>query len=210
MRKSQCALAKSSMSASVTTNSAFSETLGWGFEPQNTRLGGGCAIRATRPEHGGRQGLLGLRLSRPREPCRPVSGFCPRPGTPGEADRWDPRALQFFWRLFARGSRFAFFRPPGRLGLRRGRFLPGLRFRGSLGSGVGLGSPRFRRRGGGLGLRLLLLILLKEADRLQLRELAEVRYHAELGHEPFLVRLADVRELDFRRAVLQMDLELLA
>src|SRR5205807_2137141 len=47
----------------------FPETLGWGFEPQNTRLGGGCAIRATRPEHRGRQGLLGLRLSRPREPC---------------------------------------------------------------------------------------------------------------------------------------------
>src|SRR5205823_2554638 len=70
----------------------FPETLGWGFEPQNTRLGGGCAIRATRPEHGRRQGLLGLRLFRPLEPCCPVSGFCPRPGTPGEEDRRDPRA----------------------------------------------------------------------------------------------------------------------
>src|SRR5437660_2178784 len=76
---------KSSACASVPTLVPFLKTLGWGFEPQNTRLGGGCAIRATRPEHGGRQGLLGLRLSRPREPCRPVSGFCPRPGTPGEA-----------------------------------------------------------------------------------------------------------------------------
>src|SRR5437660_12156238 len=60
---------KSSACASVPTLVPFLETLGWGFEPQNTRLGGGCAIRATRPEHGRRQGLLGLRLSRPREPC---------------------------------------------------------------------------------------------------------------------------------------------
>src|SRR2546428_13198705 len=107
MRKSHGALVKSSMSASVTTNSAFSETLGWGFEPQNTRLGGGCAIRATRPEHGRRQGLLGLRLSRPRERCLSWRPACVLDtGIPGEADRRGPRALEFFWRLFARGSRF--------------------------------------------------------------------------------------------------------
>src|SRR5439155_21904981 len=100
-----------------------------------------------------------------------------------------------FWRIFSRGCCLALCSLPGQLGLRRSRFLPALRPRVSRGFCGVLGSLRLRRRGG-LGLRLLLIVLLNEPDSLQLGELAEVRHHAELGHEPFLVRLADVRELD--------------
>src|SRR5207247_11452046 len=43
-------------------------TLGWGFEPQITRLGGGCPIHARRPEHGddGLSRPLKLRRTAPK------------------------------------------------------------------------------------------------------------------------------------------------
>src|SRR5438445_1021789 len=53
-------------------------TLGWGFEPQITRLGGGCPFRARLPEHPRRGSEPPLMLRRAGSRTRPGCEFVPR------------------------------------------------------------------------------------------------------------------------------------
>src|SRR2546425_1125019 len=55
----------------------------------------------------------------------------------------------------------------------------------------------------------VLLVLLDEADRLEIGEFPEIGHDPEFRDEPLLVRLADVREMDFRTTALQIELELI-
>src|SRR6266581_1824703 len=126
-----------------------------------------------------------------------------------DVDRVSARRLEFLGRLLRR-PRFLFLRGlGGRFRLRRGRLPPRLLHRRRLRE-LRL---RFCRRELGRrlgGLRFFLLVLFEEPDRLELGQLPEVGDDAELRDEPLLVRLADVRQLDLRGAVLQVDLELVA
>src|SRR5437870_4048708 len=177
-------------------------TLGWGFEPQITRLGGGCPFRARLPEHLRRGPEPPLILRRADSPTKT---FVARPTREASGSE--------FFRGLLGGGKF-FFRPMLRGGFRLGRRRPLPRFLrcdfgGRLffpGRGGGLRLFRFRLR---LGFRLFLLVFFDEADRLEFRELPEIGHDPELRHEPFLVRLANVREMDFCAAALQIDLELI-
>src|SRR2546426_6240532 len=177
-------------------------TLGWGFEPQITRLGGGCPFRARLPEHLRRGPEPPLILRRADSPTKT---FVAR-------DTKEASGSEFFRGLLG-GGKF-FFRPMLRGGFRFGRRRPLPRFlRRDFGGRLffpgpreGLRLLRFRLR---LGFRLLLLVFLDEADRLEFRELPKIGHDPEFRHEPLLVRLADVREMDFRTAALQIELELI-
>src|SRR2546426_9988678 len=177
-------------------------TLGWGFEPQITRLGGGCPFRARLPEYLRRGPEPPLILRRADSPTKT---FVAR-------DTKEASGSEFFRGLLG-GGKF-FFRPMLRGGFRFGRRRPLPRFlRRDFGGRLffpgpreGLRLLRFRLR---LGFRLLLLVFLDEADRLEFRELPKIGHDPEFRHEPLLVRLADVREMDFRAPALQIELELI-
>src|SRR2546425_5539616 len=114
-------------------------TLGWGFEPQITRLGGGCPFRARLPEHLRRGPEPPLILRRADSPTKT---FVARPTREASGSE--------FFRGLLGGGKF-FFRPMLRGGVCLGRRRPLSRvFRFDLG-----GPLFFSRRGGGLRLFFL-------------------------------------------------------
>src|SRR2546422_8754751 len=91
-------------------------TLGWGFEPQITRLGGGCPFRARLPEHLRRGPEPPLILRRADSPTKT---FVARPTREASGSE--------FFRGLLGGGKF-FFRPMLRGGFRLGRRRPLPRF----------------------------------------------------------------------------------
>src|SRR3989442_2753656 len=87
-------------------------TLGWGFEPQITRLGGGCPFRARLPEHLRRGPEPPLILRRADSPTKT---FVARPTREASGSE--------FFRGLLGGGKF-FFRPMLRGGFRLGRPRP--------------------------------------------------------------------------------------
>src|SRR3989441_2224427 len=128
---------------------------------------------------------------------------------PGHVPRSpEPSGSEFFRGLF-RWRKFLFHAGlRGGFRLRRGCPLPRFLRSGSLSGWLIFPGLRGRLRSLWFRFGLLLLVFFDEADRLEIREVPEICNDAELRHEPFLVRLADVRQMDFRAAALQIDLEL--
>src|SRR2546427_9451847 len=91
-------------------------TLGWGFEPQITRLGGGCPFRARLPEHLRRGPEPPLILRRADSPTKT---FVARPTREASGSE--------FFRGLLGGGKF-FFRPMLRGGVRLGPPRPHARF----------------------------------------------------------------------------------
>src|SRR3989449_1689843 len=163
-------------------------TLGWGFEPQITRLGGGCPFRARLPEHLRRGPEPPLILRRADSPTKT---FVARPTTEASGSDFFPGLLG--------GGKF-FFRPMPRGGFRLGRRRPLPRF---LRCDFG-GRLFFPGRGGGLRLFcfplrlrfcLFFLVFFYETDRLWFRELPGIGPDPGLRHKTISVPLAHVREM---------------
>src|SRR5256712_7082786 len=156
-------------------------TLGWGFEPQITRLGGGCPFRARLPEHLRRGPEPPLILRRADSPTKT---FVARPTREASGSE--------FFRGLLGGGKF-FFRPMLRGGFRLGRRRPLPRF---LRCDFG-GRLFFPGRGGGLRLfplppclrfRLFFFAFFYQTGRPAVRELPEIGPAPELWHAPPLVR----------------------
>src|SRR2546422_1932024 len=87
-------------------------TLGWGFEPQITRLGGGCPFRARLPEHLRRGPEPPLILRRADSPTKTFVARPTREASGSEFFRGLLGGGKFFFRPMLRGGVTLFYRPP--------------------------------------------------------------------------------------------------
>src|SRR2546428_5218345 len=87
-------------------------TLGWGFEPQITRLGGGCPFRARLPEHLRRGPEPPLILRRADSPTKTFVARPTREASGSEFFRGLLGGGKFFFRPMLRGGVLLCRRPP--------------------------------------------------------------------------------------------------
>src|SRR2546428_4806844 len=87
-------------------------TLGWGFEPQITRLGGGCPFRARLPEHLRRGPEPPLILRRADSPTKTFVARPTREASGSEFFRGLLGGGKFFFRPMLRGGVRLWRRPP--------------------------------------------------------------------------------------------------